>query len=809
MKHEKIRLAIKSNQMTLLGIGLCILFWIIESAIHVFVFHKGSFISQLFPSDLNEIWMRAIIFGILILFGIYAQLAIKERRRAEEVIKKAHDELEQRVEDRTTELVIVNENLKREIETRARAEETLQESETRYRALFENMIAGISVYKAINNGKDFVFVDFNKAAEKISNARAESVIGQSVLKVFPGIKDFGLFDVFQRVLKTGEPERHPVAQYEDERISHWVENSVYKLPSDEIVAVYSDETKRKEAEEALKQTQAELEQRVEKRTAELLLINKDLEQEVREHKRTEEALKESEKKFRSLFNSAGDAIFIHNLEGQMYEVNQAACERLGYDQDELLRMTHMDIDTPEQALQVPARLKELQQQKYLRFESAHLTKNGQSIPVEIISKTINYNGEPAIVSTARDITERKQTEEALREKEKQLFQAQKMESLGTLVAGVAHEINNPINLILFNIPLLQNVWQDFLPIIEAYAQKEPAIKYGGLAYPYLREKLDPLLTDTGMAANRIAKIVSSLKDFSRQSDVTDKKPIRINAAVKEAFKLAQTTLRKSNVAVELSLEQNLPLLDGNIQSIQQVVLNLIINAAQAIEHDKGKIDIATGFNEEQKQQYVSVSDNGKGIDPSIAERIFDPFITDKQAQGGTGLGLSITYSLVRAHGGTISFSGNQDTGTVFTVCFPTGMPAKEKKVLLVDDDEKVRKMLIRAFGKHRSYNVEAVGNGIEACLLMGNYRPDLLILDINMPEMDGVEVCRAISKDPVLEDIKVMIITGFPNNPQVKEIVKMGFERIYTKPLNVHYFLKEVDHILGTSNRKRIHGLEN
>ena len=142
--------------MALLGIGFCILFWVIESVIHVFVFHEGDLIMQLFPSDPNEIWMRLVVFCILIFFGIYAQLRIKERKLAEEVIRKANDELEQKVKDRTSELVIAYENLKKEIETRTRAEGTLKESESRYRALFENMIDGIAVYEAKNDGEDFV-----------------------------------------------------------------------------------------------------------------------------------------------------------------------------------------------------------------------------------------------------------------------------------------------------------------------------------------------------------------------------------------------------------------------------------------------------------------------------------------------------------------------------------------------------------------------------------------------------------------------------------------------------------------------------
>jgi PAS domain S-box-containing protein len=147
-----------------------------------------------------------------------------------------------------------------EIVERKRADEALRQSEARYMAIFENMSNGVAVYESVNNGEDFIFSSFNKAGEKIDDMSRKDLIGKSVLDVFPGVKDFGLFEVFQRVWATGKSEHHPVAIYKDERISGWRENFVYKLPSGEIVAVYSDETKRKQAEEAALFAYSELNQ---------------------------------------------------------------------------------------------------------------------------------------------------------------------------------------------------------------------------------------------------------------------------------------------------------------------------------------------------------------------------------------------------------------------------------------------------------------------------------------------------------------------------------------------------------------------
>lgn len=175
-----------------------------------------------------------------------------KQRVKEMELKIAQDKLERRLKECTSKLIKKNKLLKKEIENRRLAEGALRKSESRYYALFENMIDGIAVYEPVKNGEDFVFIDFNKAAEKISATTREALIGQSVCKMFSGVKEFGLLDVFRRVWKSGKPECHPLTAYRDDRISHWSENSVYKLPSGEIVAVYSDETVRRQAEEALR-----------------------------------------------------------------------------------------------------------------------------------------------------------------------------------------------------------------------------------------------------------------------------------------------------------------------------------------------------------------------------------------------------------------------------------------------------------------------------------------------------------------------------------------------------------------------------
>jgi signal transduction histidine kinase len=387
-------------------------------------------------------------------------------------------------------------------------------------------------------------------------------------------------------------------------------------------------------------------------------------------------------------------------------------------------------------------------------------------------------------------------EKALREIQPQLQQAQKMETLGTLVAGVAHEINNPINLIMYNIPLVKKIWVDFLPILMERKQLEPQRKFGGFDYDFLTDNLDQLVSDMDLAAHRIAKTVSDLKNYSRQSNVAEKVPLQINSAVKNALRLAQSTLRKSDVNIKLNLADDLPEIEGNLQSIEQIILNITINAIHAVNHHRGEIEISTGLKDRDGMVFIRITDNGRGISPAIASKIFLPFVTDKHSDGGTGLGLSVTYSLVKAHDGEINFETHQNRGTSFNVYLPTLLKSQAAKILVVDDDDAIRRILIEALTMDRQYLVKEASNGIEASIKLGTYRPDLLILDIFMPEMDGLEVCRNIRSEPELADLKVIITTGYPEHPKLDEVVKLGFTNILSKPFDLLNLVKIVETIL-------------
>ena len=401
----------------------------------------------------------------------------------------------------------------------------------------------------------------------------------------------------------------------------------------------------------------------------------------------------------------------------------------------------------------------------------------------------------AIISIV-DISSRKSAERTLRRSPDQFYQAQKMEALGTLVAGMAHEINNPTSLIMFNLPIVQRVWKDVLPLLKLASKEGRARDFGGYKLNFLETHFQQLIVDMELAANRISKIVKDLRNFSRRAQIREKMPVDINTAVNAALRLAQTTMRKSGVELSLDLADDLPRIHGNLTAIEQIALNVIINAIQAIDHDRGRIVIQSGYNRSEGSVYVAVHDNGRGISPEVADNLFDPFVTDKQRQGGTGLGLAVSYNLVRAHAGHIAYADADEGGTVFTVTFPIEPPRKRPRVLVVDDDAMVRRLIVQALSKTEQYFIDEAANGVDGLIKIGSHPPDLLILDLMMPGMNGREVCEAIHGKAPFAAMKVLITTGHPHHPDLQSIAALGFTNIHAKPIQVEGFQKAIEAIL-------------
>jgi len=258
--------------------------------------------------------------------------------------------------------------------------------------------------------------------------------------------------------------------------------------------------------------------------------------------------------------------------------------------------------------------------------------------------------------------------------EQQLLQADKLASLGQLVSGIGHEINNPNQFIRGNIKIIEQALADMLPIIDDYYKEHPDLQIARLKYNFFRGHIMTLVSDMSHGTERIKGIVEGLRRFARKDEGLLTDAIDVNTCIDASARLAHNQVRKY-CDVELELAPDLPKFTGNAQKIEQVLINLVINASQAMPEDRrGKIVIRTRF--ERGNVVVEVKDNGKGMSERTMKKIFDPFFTTRRAQGGTGLGLSIAYRIIEEHGGTISVASKIDVGTTFTIAFPVKQGAK-------------------------------------------------------------------------------------------------------------------------------------
>lgn len=252
--------------------------------------------------------------------------------------------------------------------------------------------------------------------------------------------------------------------------------------------------------------------------------------------------------------------------------------------------------------------------------------------------------------------------------DQQLQQADKLASLGQLVSGIGHEINNPNQFIRGNIKIVKQAIEDMLPIVDEYHASHSDLKIARLNYDFLREQIMTLVNDMAHGSERIKAIVESLRSFARKDEGLLVDTVDINTLIEASARLIHQEVHK-RADVRLDLAEGLPTFTGNSQKIEQVLINLIVNAGQSMYDDrKGLIVVKTGS--EDNHIVVEVQDNGQGMTEKVLKQIFDPFFTTKRAKGGTGLGLAISHKIIEEHGGRISATSKPGAGTTFTIRIP-------------------------------------------------------------------------------------------------------------------------------------------
>jgi len=360
-----------------------------------------------------------------------------------------------------------------------------------------------------------------------------------------------------------------------------------------------------------------------------------------ERKITEEKLRRSEKRFRDIFNNSADSIFIHDLKGNILEVNDVACERLGYCREEMLKLSVLDIDSPDTAHLAFKRIRKIKEEGEYTFEAVHRRKDGSVFPVEVNSRFIEYGDETAVVSIVRDITERKKMEE-------EMSKAQKLESLGTLAAGIAHDFNNLLMALFGNISLAKMKLPENHPAIEP-------------------------LNSAEMAMDRATSLSNKLLTFSKGGEPV-KKVFNAGELVKDVVEL---DLSGSNVKAEIEKDDDLWKAEVDKSQFQQVVTGLVVNAKDAMPEGgtltvkMENVPINDNYVAElEPGNYIKISfsDEGKGIERGNLDKIFDPFFTTKKF--GSGLGLSTAYSIMKKHHGCIKVESEPGKGSTFILYLP-------------------------------------------------------------------------------------------------------------------------------------------
>lgn len=469
-----------------------------------------------------------------------------------------------------------------------------------------------------------------------------------------------------------------------------------------------------------------------------------------EHRRAEEELRRSESSFRSLIEHSPEAILVSRDRIVCY-VNHALVEYLGYSSaKDLLGISAFDIVHPEDRGLVAGRLRSIDDTgaPAVPREMRFLRRDGTSVLAESIGVAVVFDGKPAIAAMIRDVTER-------RKLEAQLHLNDRLASLGTLAAGVAHEINNPLTYVLGNLDLIRGVVRELRTAMDEL----PAVS------PEAERSLDLRLDDLGKLAEeardggeKVRSIVFDLKKFSRAEGQETPVTVDVRGVLRSAINVVRNQIRYRAQLVEEYAD--IPLVAGSEARLGQVFMNLLVNAAQAIPEDASQnhrigVRARTG---DDGRAVIEVTDTGSGIAPEIQGRLFDPFFTTKPFGVGTGLGLSICHSIVTGLGGEIIVESELGKGSCFRIVLPSASAqvrvsatpsrahsTRRARVLFIDDDAFVagvcRRMLAPA---HDVTVLHSASAALEHLLAGEDY--DVIFCDLLMPEMTGMDLFETLEQ---------------------------------------------------------------
>jgi two-component system, cell cycle sensor histidine kinase and response regulator CckA len=544
---------------------------------------------------------------------------------------------------------------------------------------------------------------------------------------------------------------------------------------------------RKQAEEDLLSKNQQIESIVQERTAELISVNEKLLTQINEKKEAEEALKNSEEKYRELADSLPQIVFETDEHGNITFVNRNTFSLTGYDENDFhLGMNALQLVVPEDRDRVAVNLRKmLMSMTSMSDEFTALRKDGTIFPISAHAAPVLRNKKPVgLRGIIIDLTEKKWAEKEQKEIEAKLQRAEKMETLGIMAGGVAHDLNNILSGVVSYPDLLLMKMPDDSPLRK------------------------PLL-NIQASGKKAAAIVQDLLTLTRRG-VVNQHVVNLNEIIEDYLQSPEKIkLMSFHPGAELEVDLEKELLDilGSPVHLAKTVMNLLSNAAEALPGG-GKIRLTTrnhyldrpirGYDDIAEGEYVvlSVSDNGIGISQKDINRIFEPFFTKKvMGRSGTGLGMSVVWGTVKDHKGHIDVQSTEGIGSTFTLFFPVtraereaGLPtiatnvfqSKGESILLVDDAKEQRE-IAAALLSQMGYSVTTVSSGEEAISYIRNNKADLVLLDMIMdPGMDGLDTFRNIIL--IRPGQRAVIASGYSETERVREAQRLGAGAYVQKP---------------------------
>ena len=657
--------------------------------------------------------------------------------------------------------------------------------------MFENLLQSMVdhtssvIYLKDLEGK---YILINRQYEKLFSVKNHQVKGKTDFDLFPEdfARKFRSNDEevlrYGKVLEIEEDAPHEDGPHTYISVKFPVRDSQGNIFG--VGGISTDITARKRMEEELKGYQFNLEEKVNEKTRNLQEINEDL-----------IAAKERMEFLEASMENAPDSAFFLDLEDSRFAyVNRMSCQSLGYSKEELLHMSVFDIDPEYQPALWPEFRKSLIKEKFLKFESRHRKKNGTVFPVEITTHLVNFRGKSYSIAFARDISDRKKFEEDLVSAKTAAEQANKAKS--EFLSHMSHELRTPLNAVIGYAQLLKlNRERNLSP---KQAESIDQIQTSGQhLLELINDVLDLTLIETG-----------SLKIF--------KENVSASGIFEKLIPVVMTQADQRNIHIEIRKgdpDQDIVVADPT--RLRQALLNLVTNAVK-YNREGGVVILETEAAGGKIR--IHVADNGPGISTEKQSRVFEPFErlgAERSGIEGTGIGLTITRKLAAMMDGTLQVKSTHGEGSRFTLELPAGLPAGRahnpaalpvlepievsvkkpsgKVILYVEDNASNVKLIRNFIEEHTDYQFVVSNNAEEGLRLARESRPSLILMDMNLPGMNGITAFEKLKEERETAGIPVIALSAVAMDQEIKKARELGFRDYIVKPVDLSYLASVIE----------------